>query len=227
MKNGQFEFATGIRWRRIVVIVCVITLLIAANLVARNYIDVLSFPIRPGNEDAVHRTIMISASLYAILLAVPFVPGVEIGVALMAMLGPQIALLVYLCTLAGLSLSFTLGRLIPIKALTHMAKDLKLERTRQLLEEIEPLDKKERLDLLIGRAPKRLLPLLLRYRYLALAAALNIPGNYVLGGGGGIALFAGVSRLFSVPGFLATIILAVSPVPIAVMFFGVGILSDY
>jgi len=224
MKKGQA--ASGIRWRRISIIVCIITLLVAANLVARNYIDVLNFPIRPGNEDAVHRTIMFSAALYAILLAVPFVPGVEIGVALMAMLGPRIALLVYLCTLAGLSFSFILGRLIPIKALIHMAKDLKFDRIRQLLEDIEPLDKKERLALLIGRAPKRMLPLLLRYRYFALAAALNIPGNYVIGGGGGIALFAGASRLFSVPGFLVTIILAVSPVPIAVMIFGVGILSD-
>ena len=224
MENGQT--ATGIRWRRIVIIVCVITLLVVANLVARNYIDVLSFPIRPGNEDAVHRTIMISATLYAILLAVPFVPGAEIGVALMAMLGPRIALLVYLCTLAGLSLSFILGHLIPIKVLIHLARDLNLERTRRLLEDIEPLDKRARLDLMISRAPKRFLPLLLRYRYLALAAALNIPGNYVIGGGGGIALFAGVSRLFSVTGFFVTIILAVSPVPLAVMIFGTGILSD-
>lgn len=217
--------ATGIRWRRIVIIFCVITLLVAANLLARNFIDLLSIPIRPSNEDAVHRTIMIFATLYTLLLAVPFVPGAEIGVALMAMLGPRIALLVYLCTLAGLSLSFIMGRLIPIKALIHLAKDLKLERTGQLLEDIEPLNKKERLEFLIGRTPKRMLPLLLRYRYLALAVALNIPGNYIIGGGGGIALFAGTSRLFSVPGFLVTILLAVSPVPIAVMVFGAGIIS--
>ncbi len=224
MKDGQTAY--GIRWRRVFIIVCVITLIVTANLVALNYIDALSFPIRPGNEDAVHRTIMISASLYAIFLAVPFVPGAEIGVALMATLGPRIALLIYLCTLAGLSLSFILGRMIPIKVLIHMAKDLRIERTRQLLENIEPLDKKERLDFLIGRSPKRMVPFLLRYRYFALAAALNIPGNYVIGGGGGIALFAGASRLFSVPGFFVTIILAVSPVPIAVMIFGVGFLSD-
>ena len=222
MEKGQA--ATGIRWHRIVIVVCVIAVLIIVNLFARDYLDVLSFPIRPGNEDAVHRTIMISAAVYAALLAVPFVPGAEIGVALMAMLGPRIALLVYLCTLAGLSLSFILGRLVPIKTLIHLAEDLKFERTRQLLEDIEPLDRKERLDLLISRAPKRFLPLLLRFRYLALAAALNIPGNYVIGGGGGIALFAGTSRLFSVPGFFVTIMLAVSPVPIAVMIFGAGIL---
>ena len=167
---------------------------------------------------------MISAALYAVLLAVPFVPGAEIGVGLMIMLGPRIAVLVYLCTLTGLSLGFILGRLIPIKALIHMAGDLRLDRTRRLLEDIEPLDRKQRIDLLIGRAPKRMLPLLLRYRYLALAAALNLPGNYVIGGGGGIALFAGASRLFSATGFFLTIILAVAPVPIAVMIFGTGII---
>ncbi len=224
MDDGQS--ATGIRWRRIIILVCLITLLVVANLIARNFIDVLSFSIRLGNEDTVHRMIMFTATLYVILLSIPFVPGAEIGVALMAMLGPRIALLIYLCTLAGLSLSFVLGRLIPLKAVIHLTKELKLDRTCQLLEEIEPLDKKERLNLLIGRAPKRLLPLLLRYRYLALAAALNIPGNYLIGGGGGIALFAGVSRLFSVTGFFITIILAVAPVPFAVMIFGADILSD-
>jgi hypothetical protein len=218
MEDGKS--VTGIRWRRIVVFVCLITLLVMANLVARNFMDVLSFPIRPGNEDAAHRIIMISAILYSVLLAVPFVPGAEIGVALMAMLGPRIALLIYLCTLTGLSASFVLGRLIPLRALIRLAGDLKLERTRRLLEDIEPLDKKARLNLMIQRAPKRLVPMLLRYRYLALAAALNIPGNYIIGGGGGIALFAGASRLFSVSGFLITIILAVAPVPIAVMIFG-------
>lgn len=223
MENGQP--ATAIRWRGIVVFIGFIALIVVANLIVRNYMDVLSLPIRPGNEDSMHRTIMISAALYSLLLAVPFVPGAEIGIAMMVMLGPRIALLIYLCTLAGLSLSFVLGRLVPITVLIHLAKDLKLERTRSLLEDIEPTDRNERLNLMIARAPKRLLPMLLRYRYLGLAVALNIPGNYVIGGGGGIALLAGVSRLFSVTGFFITIALAVAPVPIAVMIFGTEILS--
>lgn len=218
--------ATAIRWRRIAVLVCLISLLLAANLVARDFIDVLNVQIRPGNEDSVHRAIMIAAFLYSILLAVPFVPGAEIGVALMAMLGPRIAILVYLCTLAGLLLSFILGRVIPIKALIHLSGELRFERVRRLLEDIEPLGQRERLELLTDRAPKRLLPMLIRYRYLALAAALNIPGNYLIGGGGGIALFAGASRLFSVSGFILTVILAVAPVPVAVLLFGARFLSD-
>ncbi len=216
---------TAIRWGVILKLVCLIALLIAANILARNYMEVLNFPIRPGNEDAVHRTIMVSATLYAILLAVPFVPGAEIGLGLMAMLGPPIALLVYLCTIIGLSLSFILGRLIPLSVLARLTKDIKLERTSNLLKAIEPLDKKQRLSYLTQKAPKRFLPLLLRYRYLALAVALNIPGNYLIGGGGGIALFAGVSRLYSIPGYLITIALSVAPVPLAVLLFGTEFIS--
>jgi hypothetical protein len=219
------QLASGIRWGAIAKIVCLITLLVVANIYARDFISILDFPIRPGNEDTVHRTIMVSAALYAALLAVPFVPGAEIGVALMVMLGPPIVLLVYLCTVAGLSLSFVAGRIIPFSALARFAMDIRFERTSKLLREIEPMDKKERLGFLVSKAPKRLLPLLLRHRYLALAVALNIPGNYLIGGGGGIALFAGVSRLYSVAGFLVTIFIAVAPVPIAVVVFGAEFLA--
>ncbi len=216
---------TTIRWGAIAKVVCLIALLIGANILARDYMEVLHFPIRPGNEDAVHRTIMVSATLYALLLAVPFVPGAEIGVGLLVMLGPPIALLVYLCTVVGLSLSFTIGRLIPLSVLVRFSKDIRLERTSKLLAAIAPLKKKQRLSYLVQKAPKRFVPFLLRYRYLALAVALNIPGNYLIGGGGGIALFAGVSRLYSVPGFLITIVLSVAPIPIAVLIFGTNFLS--
>ena len=109
--------------------------------------------------------------------------------------------------------------------LVRLARDFKLEQTARLLEAIEPLNRNQRLDLLISLSSKRFLPWLLRYRYLALAVALNIPGNYLVGGGGGIALVAGVSRVYTIHGFLLTVLLAVSPVPLAVMIFGTGILS--
>jgi len=222
MPAGQ---APIIRWGVITKIVCLILALVAANLVARHFMETLNFPIRPGNEDAVHRTIMISSALYSILLAVPFVPGAEIGIGLMVMLGPRIALLVYLCTIAGLLLAFMIGRLIPLSVLATFSRDIKLERTSRLLREIEPMSKQQRLTLLVERAPKRFIPLLLRYRYVALAVALNIPGNYLIGGGGGIALFAGLSRLYSVSGYLLTIALAVAPVPLAVFIFGTRLLD--
>ncbi len=207
-------------WKTLLKIALIAGLLIAANFAVHGIADALNFQIRVGNEDAVHRTIMVTAALYTILLAIPFVPGAEIGLALFAMLGPPIAFLVYACTVAGLSISFLLGRLIPLSALIKLSEQFKLQRMPELLRAIEPLDQHARLEFLAGRAPNRFVPVLLRYRYLALAVSLNVPGNFLIGGGGGIAMFAGISRMYSIPGFLVTIALSVAPVPIAVIIFG-------
>ena len=43
-----------------------------------------------------------------------------------------------------------------------------------------------------------------------------VPGNYIMGGGGGISIACGTRRRISWKGFLVTIILAVSPVPLLV-----------
>jgi hypothetical protein len=59
-----------------------------------------------------------------------------------------------------------------------------------------------------------------RYRYLTIAVLFNIPGNYLIGGGGGISLACGISRRISWKWFLLTVVLAVSPVPL-LAFFGV------
>ena len=64
--------------------------------------------------------------------------------------------------------------------------------------------------------PSWLKSYLLRYRYIAIAILVNLPGNYVLGGGGGISIACGTNRRNSWKGFFVTIVLAVSPVPILV-----------
>ena len=214
------RWAAKFRWQTVTKFACLVALLVAANFAVHSIAESLDFEIRPGNEDVVHRTITVSAALYSVLLAIPFVPGVEIGLALLAVLGPPIAFLVYVCTLAGLSLGFVVGRLIPLSGLIRLSEDLKFQRLSGLLKAIEPLDHRERLAFLTDKAPNRFLPFLLHHRYLALAVALNIPGNFLIGGGGGIVLLAGVSRLFSIPGFLITIAVAVAPIPISVLIFG-------
>ena len=217
--------ASDLRWRTIVKIVGVISLLVAANYLAHGVADALNFQIRPSNEDMVHRTIMVSAALYSILLAIPFVPGAEVGVAMMTVLGPAIAFLVYICTVTGLSLSFVVGRMIPLSALIRFTEEIHFDKTNKLLKDIETRGKQERLAYLVNVAPNRFIPVLLRFRYLALGIALNIPGNFLIGGGGGIALFAGISRLYSFAGFLITIAIAVAPIPVAVLVFGTEFLS--
>jgi hypothetical protein len=49
---------------------------------------------------------------------------------------------------------------------------------------------------------------------------INVPGNAVIGGGGGLAFAAGMSGVFSVPAFLLTVAIAVLPVPLAIFAFG-------
>jgi hypothetical protein len=168
---------------------------------------------------------MIWTVAYALLIAIPFVPGVEIGLTLIGMLGPRIVFLVYVSTLAGLFASFVVGRLVSLTWLAKLFETLNFNRASQLLNTVEPMDRKERLTFLVSKAPNRLIPFLLRHRYGALAIAINLPGNIVIGGGGGISLMAGASKLYSVPGFIATIALAVSPIPIAILIFGTDFLS--
>jgi hypothetical protein len=50
-----------------------------------------------------------------------------------------------------------------------------------------------------------------------LVLLLNLPGNALIGGGGGIAMMAGLSRLYSFPLYLFLISVAVLPGPILVI----------
>ena len=212
-------------WRTLFKILLAIGVLVGLNLLSGSILGLLDFEIRPLNEDAIHRTLMIAAFSYAVLLAVPFVPGAEIGLAMLATFGPPIVFLVYVCTVAGLTMSFMVGRYIPSASLIRLAAELNLNRLAALLARIDELDAAQRLEYLIGNAPNRLLPFLLRHRHAALALIVNVPGNFLIGGGGGIALFAGISRLYSAPAFVVTIMIAVAPVPVAVLLFGKSFLA--
>lgn len=217
--------ARRLPWRGLLKIGLLVFLIVAANLAAGQIAALLSFELLPSNEEFVHRMVMTAAVVYAVLLAVPFVPGIEIGLALIGTLGTPIVFLVYVSTVAGLSLSYAVGRLISLGALIKLLEDFRLQRASRLLATIEPMSRDERLAFLHSHAPRRIVPFLLRHRYLSLAILFNIPGNFLIGGGGGIAMIAGVSGLYSTAAFLATLVVAVSPVPIMIMIFGPQILS--
>jgi hypothetical protein len=208
------------RWSLLLKLALLIILVVAGHYIAGGIADVLEFEIRPSNESLVHQALMVAAVVYALLIAVPFVPGVEVGLAILAVFGPPIVLLVYLSTLLGLTISFTIGRLIPTSTLIGFLDNLRFRRARDLLAAIGPLDQRDRLDFLVARAPNRFVPFLLRHRYLALVVAINLPGNFLIGGGGGICMIAGISRLFTVPGFITAIAVAVSPLPLAILLLG-------
>ncbi len=197
-----------------------IGLVVLGNYLTQWFIIQLSIELKPSSELMLDRIIVMSMLAYALLMSIPFVPGAEIGVAALMILGPKIALFVYLTTLAALSLSFSVGRFIPEKKLIKFLQDLHLHRIGKMLKEFEGLDSKQRLNLMLSRSPKRFVPFLIKYRYLALMVAINMPGNIVIGGGGGIALMAGLSRLFTPPMYLLTVAIAVSPIPLVMMIYG-------
>ncbi len=202
----------------------VIAFIVCINIFSRWLGHQLEIEVRPSNEHMIHGIIIISLIVYTALIAIPFVPSVEVGWGLMLLLGADLAPLVYLFTVVGLSMSFMGGRLIPESRLQTFLENLSLTKASRLVEKLRTLDTEQRLSLLLSRAPARFTPNLLRHRYLAVAVALNIPGNTVIGGGGGISLVAGMSRLFGLCRFVLTLAVAVAPVPLLIVIFGTDML---
>ncbi len=162
--------------------------------------------------------------VYALLLAIPFAPGIEIGLMLLAAEGPWIAPWIYLATMAGLLIAYGVGEWVPYARLRRILADLHMCRACALLERTQPLSRPERVMLLHNTAPKWLRLFIPRYRYLFLAVIVNLPGNAVIGGGGGILFLTGLSRLFNPATVTLTLALGVMPVPLAVWVFGIDIL---
>jgi hypothetical protein len=193
-----------------------------ASIRALDWVKVASDVMPGAGGPLVYYGILVSALLlYAFLLALPFVPGVEVGIMILAMQGPVAALPVYLATLLGLSLAFGAGERMPPRWLAGALRDFRLDRAARLVEAAAPLSCDQRLELLRERLPKWLGAGHLGWRYLLLALVLNAPGNWLLGGGGGIMLIAGLSGLFKPWTTLVTITLAVAPVPLLVWAFGI------
>ena len=178
----------------------------------------------PGVEAGNLSALMIAMVLvaYAVMIALPYVPGIEVGVALLMLEGAWVAPAVWGATVAGLALAYGVGRLLPEHTLSRLLRDIGLHRAADRFGALAPLGRDQRLVLLRAGLPRWLGPLATRGRYLLLALLTNLPGNIALGGGGGLFLFAGFSRLFAPLPTLATAVLAVAPVPLVVWLSGYG-----
>lgn len=146
-----------------------------------------------GGTEPGLRSLLAACSLYAVALALPFVPAMEIGLLIMTVFGRWGAVGAWLATVAGLNLAYGLARTGPGPATLDRA----------------PLPKPIRrvVRSLGRRLPPSMLPAA------ALALLLNLPGNTAIGGGGGIALLYGASRALSWPRFALTVALATAVVP--------------
>ncbi len=210
-------------WKIALQLTGLIALVIGATLLAHEVRGALDLQLEPSNEQMVHRTIMVGAVVYVALLAFPFVPGAEIGLALLTAFGAAIAPLIYVCTAAAMMLAYSVGRFVPLETLERLLRAFKLRKAAGMVARAAAVTPEARVELLLQGNSKRALGLALRYRYVALALALNTPGNSVIGGGGGIMMMAGISGMFSPLATTVVVLLAVSPVPVAVYFLGLRI----
>ena len=200
--------------RRFFKISLMVGLLVLLNYGGRLAVEQINFQLWPEHENLMVTMFWFAVVVYVIWMAMPFVPGIELGLALMVMLGSKGVVLVYFCTLLSLSLSFAMGRLIPLKAFARFLGWLHLRKAQDLVRQLKPLNSEEKLDFLLGTAPSKVVPYLLKHRYLLIAIILNLPGNALIGGGGGIGLIAGMSRLYPFPKFILLVSLAITPLPL-------------
>lgn len=164
--------------------------------------------------------LIVALVCYALLIAIPFMPGIEVGIALLLLQGAAIAPFVYLATVCGLFVAFLVGRGVPLGTLHTIFRDLRMMRACAYIRSIEDTPKDARLARLNERLPKPLAKLVVNYRYVMLGVLINIPGTFAIGGGGGILMLAGILRLFHWTGILLMLLLATLPVPFAVWYWG-------
>ena len=164
-------------------------------------------------------------TVYALLLAIPFVPGVEIGISLLVMQGASIAPFVHAATVIGLLIAFAIGWAFATSLPCQFLHTMGFPRACAFVDAMKEMTRQERLKHLKAAAPDWIGRWILRHRYVLLALLINLPGNSLIGGGGGILLVAGLSRLFSLPAIVVTLILATAPVPLAVWLMGAEVLE--
>lgn len=205
------------RWRRPALLVCVLLALVAAG---SGLADQYRFQVDPGHAPLLDAMVAAALLAYVLALALPFVPGIEIGLALMLVLGNEGIVLVYLATQLALLLSFLLGRWVPARCLAAVFRWLHMKRARWLVEVAGGMPAAERAARFAQNRPVRWLAALGRHDGLLLAAALNLPGNALIGGAGGIGMIAGMSRAYPLVRYLLLVAVATTPAPLFLLLHG-------
>ena len=95
----------------------------------------LDLALWPHTEDMLHRAIISGTAAYVVLMAIPFVPGAEIGLTLLTAMGGALAPLIYLATAASLMIAYLVGRLLPPKLLQRGLTGLGLKRAATIVQD--------------------------------------------------------------------------------------------
>ena len=206
--------------KRLFRIATVLAVIILLNVAGTWLGHQINFQLFPRHESMLQGMLMIALLLYILLMATPFMPGIELGLAVMLLIGSKSALLIYLCTLIALSISYIIGRYFPLGIVRRFLKWLYLEKASELVSQLEPLDQHKRLEFLNRKTPTKIAPFLLKHRFVTLAVVLNLPGNALIGGGGGIGLVVGMSKLISFYKYFLVTAIAILPVPLCIYLQG-------
>ena len=129
----------------------------------------------------------------------------------MVLCGREGVIAAYCVTIAGLSLAYLVARTVPDEILRRWMNKAGLTKAAD-----NPTDAIHAMVASRGIAA-RLGNFFLAHRYLTLAVCLNLSGNSVLGGGGGIAALCGLSRQFRGWRYLLTLMVATAPIPLLVL----------
>lgn len=218
MTDTDHAKAAPLRSKRFIKILLFVLIVLSINLGGTWLTQQIDFQLFPRHDLMLEVMVLGSTLLYVLLMAIPFMPGIEVGLALMFLLGNKGALLIYLCTVIALAVSFIIGRKIPPHLILKLLEWFHLYKASALVAQLEPLNQQERLKLLYEKAPSKLVPFLLKHRYVAILAILNLPGNALIGGGGGIGMIAGMSNIFPFYIFVLLAAVAVAPVPLLFYF---------
>lgn len=195
---GALVGAPEQKWQRIAVVGCtLVALAVAGAWVAGQH----RVQLDPEHARLLDSMVALALVVYVLAMALPFVPGIEIGLALMMLLGEEGIVLVYVATQLALALSFALGRWVPARQVAAAFRWLGMDRAACLLQSGASFPSTDRGGLLGRRAG------------LALAVALNLPGNAVIGGAGGIGMLAGMSRAIPAWRYVLLVAAATTPVP--------------
>lgn len=151
--------------------------------------------------------LLLSAALYAVLLSLPFVPGVELGWLIIGLFGIPGIVVSWVSTVLGLALGFGSARLLR----QHPTFARLLLRRREL-SDADPTHLS-----FIPFVMQQCLVWQERHPYLFLLVTLNLPGNLVLGGGGGIAWLTAVTPGIRFLQFVLVVAIGTSGVPLVLL----------
>lgn len=205
------------RWRpslKLIIIVLLIAGLATALIVGGP--DAVKWLQNLAERSRTPGTLAVLCVIFTVLLAIPGVPGLEVGVVMMTVFQEVGILAAWICTVAGLNLAFLAGRRLPLSRIESWLKP------KNVPEHELPafaVGKSDTMTLVLER--NRVGRRILRWtgppggwrRYLLIGFLFNMPGNFVIGGGGGIGLFCGTSQDLRWRWYLVTTIIAAALIP--------------